>query len=148
MSSRLQKQAEKLLRKIEFEPAPLNNNKGPVIDDPGARRLTRKDRRHSGHRIVYADDEDYPIMFDSYDCWKEHRDGQRDKSKIIKNISPGQFHRSKWFHNIKFDEELYWQHRKERDKIRRMAKIRRIRKNIVARGIKDGNPSVTSNHQE
>ena len=87
MSSRLQKQAEKLLKKIEFEPAPLSTNKGIHIDDPNSRRLTRKDRKHSGHKIIYADDEDYPIMFDSYDSWNDYRDGIRnlyDRNKIYK----------------------------------------------------------------
>lgn len=127
--SKSKKDAKRILEKLRFEPAKLSTNKGRGISDPICRRLTDKDRRHSGHRIYFAEDEDYPVMLDTYDDWRNHRDGSRDKSKVIKNIYPSQFcHTHKWICNTEFDEEDYWEHRRERDKIRKKEKIRKLMK--------------------
>lgn len=116
---KLKRIAKEILNRLKFEKAPLNNNKGRIIRDPISRQLQTKDRRHSGHKMVYAEDEEYATQFDTYDDWRNHRDGQRDKSKIKKNIYPGMFWK---------DEEMYWHLRKEIEKLKRHEKIRRIRK--------------------
>lgn len=39
--------------------------------------LTKKDRRHSGRKTVYAEDEEYATQVDEYDDWENYRDGFR-----------------------------------------------------------------------
>jgi hypothetical protein len=54
---------------------------------------TKKDRRHSGRKTISSPDPDYPTQFDTYDDWKNYRDGQRakhkreEKKKIKKQVS-------------------------------------------------------------
>jgi len=67
--SKAKKLAEKFLKM-------LSTNKGRHI--PTCSPLTKKDRRHSGHKIIYSDDEDYPTQFDVYDDWSNYRDSFRD----------------------------------------------------------------------
>ena len=74
--SKVKKLAEKFLRKLEFEPAPLSTNKGRHIETKSP--ITKKDRRHSGHKVYFSDDDDYPIQFDTYDEWSNYRDSLRD----------------------------------------------------------------------
>jgi hypothetical protein len=117
--SKAKKEAEKFLRAIEFEAAPLSKNKGRHIYDPICRRLTDKDRRHSGHKMYFCEDEEgYVTQFDTYDAWAEHRDGMRNifAIKKVSKIHPNMF----WC-----DEDRYWDLRKE---IKRMKKKERIRK--------------------
>lgn len=123
------KLSKDILKKLTFEPAPLSTDKGRRICDPISRRITKKDRKHSGHRIIYCEDEEgYVTQFDAYDDWEDYRDSQRDNSKVIKNIYPAQFGNSKWWNNTELDEEDYLWHKKERDKIRKEQKIRRAMK--------------------
>lgn len=83
--------------------------------------VTAKDRRHSGRKEIFCDDEDYPTQICEYDEWNSYKDGQRDKSTQIKNITPKEFS----------TEEEYWNHRKNRDKIRKKEKIRKIKKEKI-----------------
>ena len=116
MKSR-KKLAKEILKDLIFEPTTLSTNKGRHIHDPITRRITKKDRRHSGHRIVFAEDKDYPVMIDTYDDWVNYRDSMRDKWAIkkIKRIYPQMFYS---------DEERYWNLRKEINKINKHEKIR------------------------
>ena len=119
--SKAKRNAKRLLQALKFEPAPLNNKKGRVIDSPESRRLTTKDRRHSGHRIIYCEDEEGNVtQFDEYNDWSNYRDGMRNKwGRKVKRIYPQMFYR---------DEERYWDLRDEREKIRKKEEIRRMRK--------------------
>lgn len=87
MVSRRVKILKRILQSLDG-PAPLNNNKGPLINDPRSRYISRKDRKHSGrvtprwtkgggmkYKEAIADGIE-PQEF--YDDWKNIRDGQRD----------------------------------------------------------------------
>lgn len=129
MAKKLKKrEVREALKELMFEAAPLSTNKGRFVHDPISRQLQTKDRRHSGHRIVFLEDEEgYVVQFDAYDDWRNHRDGMRDKSGIIKNIYPAQYN-YKWHDNTILKEENYWNRRKKIEELRKKEKIRRIRK--------------------
>lgn len=110
---------KKILKGISFKPAPLSTNKGRMIDSPESRHISKKDKRNKGRVVVASDDPDYPIQFEYWDEWGSYADGQRDKSAIIKNIYPQMY----WC-----DEDVYWNKRKEIQKIRKHEQIRRLRK--------------------
>lgn len=109
--------AEKFLKMIEFEAAPLSTNKGRRI--PTCSPLTRKDRRHSGHKIICFDDKDYPVQFDTYDSWSDYRDDMRDRSNMRKNI----YIQMSWY-----NDELYYNLLRNNHKIKKEQKIRKIMK--------------------
>lgn len=129
--SKAKKDAKKLLAALKFEPAPLSNKKGRVIDSPESRRLTTKDRRRSGHRIIYCEDEEGNVtQFDSYDDWRNHRDSMRNKWAIkkMKRLHPQMFGARKWHDNTELDETDYLERKKEQEKIKKKEQIRRIRR--------------------
>jgi len=80
------KAADKIKWKIldALEPkGELSKNKGRIIPTNSAR--SKKDRKRSGWKTFFADDEDYPVLIDCYDDWENYRDGQRydpDKTHI------------------------------------------------------------------
>jgi len=87
MMSRLKKQAKKLLKAIEFEPAPLSTNRGTRIkNDHYHKKPNSKKRRHRGWITAkWAGKGKYKeIMINGldatyyYDDWQDARDGQRD----------------------------------------------------------------------
>lgn len=96
--SNLKKQAEKLLKAIEFEPAPLsinNGNRGVYIRTKFS-RWTRKDKLHDGRyyprlikpQVKYSEIASEALgPKEEYNDWNNWRDGQRDlwnKDKIYK----------------------------------------------------------------
>lgn len=124
--SRAKKEAEKVLRAIEFEPAPLSTNKGPVIPDNSP--ISKKDRRHSGRyygRITKPQmkfSEIHQNAIDDkehYDRWTEYKDGYRDWRNMHKNI----------YYTISFySDELYYHLLRNNYLIRKYRKIREARK--------------------
>ena len=42
---------------------------------------TQKDRKHSGRKTIYVDDEEYPYQQTYWDDWDDYRDGMRNKEK-------------------------------------------------------------------
>jgi len=100
-------------------PAKLNNNPGRVIHEKYP-KPNSKDRRTSGKRTIFADDEDYPVMFNDYNEWKNYRDGAREITNISRGIKPGMF----------FSDEEYENLRDKNKKIRKQLKIRKARKII------------------
>ena len=42
---------------------------------------TQKDRKHSGRKTIYVDDEEYPYQQTYWDDWNDYRDGMRDKEE-------------------------------------------------------------------
>lgn len=98
------KQAEKLLKAIEFEPAVLSTNKGNYIHtDHCPNKVNSKKRRHRGWITSrWAGKGDYKeamingtdaVYF--YDDWQDSRDGQRDLWNENKIYKLG-FKRSGW----------------------------------------------------
>jgi hypothetical protein len=116
--SKAKKEAEKMLKAIEFEAAPMSTDRGRRI--PTCSPLTRKDRRHSGHKIICYDDKDFPIQFDTYDSWSDYRDGLRDRSSMRKNI----YIQMSWY-----NDELYNELIRINRKYRKHEKIRKVMKN-------------------
>ena len=105
----------RLLKKILNalrEPAPMNYNKGPLVRDPQARGITRKEKKQSGWvtprwpknpGIGYKEaiqEALEPQEF--YDDWKDWRDSQRrwyiDASRFKKGISDERYNQmiKKW----------------------------------------------------
>jgi hypothetical protein len=109
---------KKIIDKLSRGSAPLSTNKGR-IDRSTSKGANSKDRRHSGRKTICYNDEEYVIQFDCYDDWKNYRDSQRDKSKIVKNIYPAMY----WM-----DEERYWDKRDEIEKIKKRERIRKVRR--------------------
>lgn len=85
--SKLKKQSEKILRAIEFEPAPLSTNKGKFIrNDHCPNKVNSKERRHRGWVTGRLAEKGmkYSEIFneaiepqDYWDDWQDHRDGMR-----------------------------------------------------------------------
>lgn len=94
---------KRLLKKILDalrEPAPLNNNKGPIVHDACVYHISRKDKKHSGWVTPRLNKVNmkYSQIFEQglepqefYDDWKDWRDGQRrwyvDASHFKRGIS-------------------------------------------------------------
>lgn len=132
--SKAKKDAEKLLKWIEFELSPPQPKKRLKIIRTPYTKGTKKDRRHSGHKIVYYEDnEGYATQFDTYDEWNNYRDGLRDRSNMKKNIYPRMS-----FYN----EELYLRLKAMNKFMKKHESIRRIRKNKLRQKMKAANKEL------
>ena len=109
---------KKLVDKLTRRPVPLSTNKG-YWDHCPAPGISRKDKRNKGKNFIYYDDEIYPFQIVVYDSWKGFKDGLKDKSFMYKNIYPDMY----WN-----DEDKYWDHRKQIEKIKKREYIRKARK--------------------
>lgn len=130
--SKLKKQAERLLRAIEFEPAPLSTNKGVLIrNDHCPNKVNTKKRRHRGWITArWAGPGKYEEAMlnglDStyfYDDWQDARDGQRDiwnKDKIYKLG----FKRSGWRKEVYDNLKQLNSKLKKHEYIRRMMRVK------------------------
>jgi hypothetical protein len=108
---------KKIIDKLSRGPAPLSTNKGR-IDRSTCKGANSKDRRHSGRVTFFSDDDDYPTQLEFWDEWNYYKDGQRDKSNIIKNIYPTMY----------WHDEEFWDKRDEIEKIKKRERIRKVRK--------------------
>jgi hypothetical protein len=100
--SKLTRETEKLLKAIEgFEPAPLNNNKGPIEGNGNCpNKVNSKKRRHRGwvtarvaglgkYSEMFCDAEEPQIFWDD---WVDSRDGRRynpDRTHIRSEFMSG-----------------------------------------------------------
>jgi hypothetical protein len=138
--SKLKKQAEKLLKAIEFEPVPLSTKRGKVLgNDNCPNKVNSKARRHRGWVTArWAGPGKYKEAMlndglDStyyYDDWQDKRDGQRDmwnKDKIYKI----RFQRNNWrkevYDNLKQLNEKLRKHERIRRQMRNKEKMRNMR---------------------
>lgn len=101
--SKLTKDAKKLLRAIEFEPAPLSTNRGTFVRRKW-NRWTKKDKRQDGryHPNIIKPQMKYSEIInealepqEEYNEWNNWRDGQRDLWNRDKIYKLG-FKRSGW----------------------------------------------------
>jgi hypothetical protein len=148
MSSKLQKQAEKLLRAIEFEPAPLSTNRGKRILLSFSRG-TKKDRLNDGRyhpriikpQIKYSEIQQEALEpQEEYDDWDNWRDGMRDfgfknKDKIYKNVNLGKFHHwnEEAYYNLKHLNAKLKKHEYIRRQMRAKERIRQSKKERFVR---------------
>jgi hypothetical protein len=124
--SKAKRLAEKFLRAIEFEPAPLSTKKGRVI--PTCSPISKKDRRKSGRyfgRIIKPQMK-YSKIYEEcmndqehYDEWRSCKDGFRDKSNMHKNV---------YYAMSFYNDELYYNLLRNNNKIRKEQKIRKAMK--------------------
>jgi len=129
--SNLKKQAEKLLKAIEFEPVPLSTNKGN-IERTSFNRGTKKDKLNDGRyypkvikpQMKYSEIIDKALEpQEEYNDWNNWRDGFRDfgfrnKDKIYKNVNKGKFHN--------WNGEAYLNLKQLNAKLRKHEHIRRM----------------------
>lgn len=106
MVSRRVKLVKRLLRVLDG-PAPLSTNKGPLVRDPRARGISRKDKKQSGWvtprwpknpGMKYQDAVKEALEpQDFYDEWKSVKDGHRywyvDASHFKKGISDERYNK-------------------------------------------------------
>lgn len=138
--SRLKKDAEKLLKAIEFEAVPLSQNKGTRLgNDHCPNKVNSKERRHRGwitsrwagpgkYKEAMLNGLDATYF---YDDWQDARDGQRnlwDKNKIYKLG----FKRSGWrkevYDNLKQLNAKLKRHEYIRRQMRAKERMRQSRK--------------------
>ena len=142
--SKLTKEAKKLLRAIEFEPAPLSTNKGNYVRSSFSRG-TKKDKLNSGRyqpRIIKPQMKYSEIIneglepLEEYDDWQDWRDGQRDICNTSKIYKIG-FTRSGWrkevYDNLKQLNAKLKRHEYIRRQMRAKERMRQSRKQKFVR---------------
>jgi hypothetical protein len=124
--SKAKKLAEKFLKSIEFEPAPLSTNKGRYI--PTCSPLSKKDRRKSGRYFpsIIKPQMKFSKIYEEglneqerWDEWRSFRDGFRDKTNMHKNI----YIQMSWY-----NDELYYNLLRNNYQIKKERKIREAMK--------------------